>query len=88
MGYLHHILSRDSIELINRVYCAQKRRPVKDDWYLTIQTDLADLDIDLSEDQIKSMNKLYYVFFYISLLYRLARPSFNIQSHKRRFKSL
>ena len=31
LGYLHHILTRNSTELINRVYCAQKRRPVRYD---------------------------------------------------------
>ena len=60
LGYLHHILKRDDNELINRVYCAQKRRPVKDDWYLTVQKDLIDLDIDLSDNQIKNMTKIKF----------------------------
>ena len=63
LGYFHHILTRDSSELINRVYCAQKRRPVKDDWYLTVQKDLADLHIDLSDDQIKNMTKIQFKLY-------------------------
>ena len=37
---------RNNDELISRVYCAQKRKPVKDNWYLTVQNDLKELSIN------------------------------------------
>ena len=60
VNYLYSILTRNESELINRVYKAQKRRPIKDDWYVTVQQDLKDLSIDLTEEQIKSMSKQKY----------------------------
>ena len=57
INYLHNILSKSENELINHVYLAQKRRPIKDDWFLTVQKDLNDLNIELSENEIKAMKK-------------------------------
>ena len=40
LSYLRNILKRNNNELIKRVYDAQKRRPVKDDWFVTVSDDL------------------------------------------------
>ena len=45
--YLHHILTRNSNELIRRVYEAQKSAPVKDDWILQVKEDLKEFKIDI-----------------------------------------
>ena len=39
LSYLKHILSRNDHELISKVYKAQKRKPAKHDWFLTITND-------------------------------------------------
>ena len=51
--YLHHILTRNTKELISRVYFAQKRCPSKNDWYLTVESDKKETGIQLSDDEIK-----------------------------------
>ena len=57
LSYLHHILTRDENELIRRIYDAQKRKPINDDWYITITGDREDLKMNLDDDQIKIMKK-------------------------------
>ena len=59
-SYLHHILTREKSELISKIYYAQKRRPVKDDWAKTTSEDLNDLKINLSDEEIRSMSKLNF----------------------------
>ena len=57
ISYLHHLLSRNEDELIHKVYMAQKRKPVKGDWALTVLQDLIDINFDISEKQIKLTRK-------------------------------
>ena len=57
LTYLRNILSRDKNELISRVYFGQKRKPLKDDWYLTVKNDLEELNIQLSENELIRMPK-------------------------------
>ena len=57
LAYLRNILNKDKNELISRVYFAQKRKPLKDDWYLTVKNDLEELDIQLSENELIRMPK-------------------------------
>ena len=57
LNYLHHILTRKKSELISRVYYAQKRKPATDDWVITVQNDLKEVAIDLSESEISKMTK-------------------------------
>ena len=47
--YHHNIVSRDTSELVHRVYSAQKRDPLKQDWYSLLQKDF-DLIGGPSED--------------------------------------
>ena len=53
--YLHHILNRSSTELIRKIYEAQKRAPVKDDWVELVEQDLRDLEINM--ENLKSVKK-------------------------------
>ena len=55
--YLHHILSRGKEELIRKIYEAQKRKPVKNDWINIIKRDCEELKITYNESQIISLNK-------------------------------
>ena len=55
--YLHHILSRSNEELIRKVFEAQKRKTVKNDWVNIIKRDCADVKITFSESQIMSLKK-------------------------------
>ena len=51
--YLHHLLTRDKSELISKVYFAQLRKPLKDDWATTVMKDCKDLTIN--PETIKDM---------------------------------
>ena len=57
LSYLHHILTRKDTELIKKVYIAQKRKPVKDDWFLTIKKDMDDINLNLSDAEIGEFKK-------------------------------
>ena len=55
--YLYHILNRKSTELIRKVYEAQKRAPVKDDWVEQVENDLKELEINLGHLKNVKKNK-------------------------------
>ena len=55
--FYHYILNEDSETLINKFYKLQARKPVKNDWSLTISENLKELKIPLTENQIQSMSK-------------------------------
>ena len=57
ISYLHHLLTRDKSELISRVFYAQQRKPVKNDWVLSVQNDMQDINLNLSQSSIASMKK-------------------------------
>ena len=57
LSYLHNILNRKKSELISKIFYAQKRRPVKDDWAETIKKDIEDIELNLSEENIRLMKK-------------------------------
>ena len=52
---MHHILSRGKEELIRKIYEAQKRKPVKNDWINIIKRDCEELKITYNESQISSL---------------------------------
>ena len=54
---MHHILSRGKEELIRKIYEAQKRKPVKNDWINIIKRDCEELKITYNESQISSLKK-------------------------------
>ena len=57
LNYFHHIITRDTNELISRVYVAQKRRPVKDDWVLTVKKDKLALGIKENDNVLNKYSK-------------------------------
>ena len=55
--FLHYILSRPETDLLYRVFQAQDKQPVKNDWALQIKKDLTDLGLELSHTEIKLKSK-------------------------------
>ena len=55
--YLHHILSVSENELIFKVYSAQKEQPLKGDWVLKVGEDMAQIELKMEENEIKSKSK-------------------------------
>ena len=55
--FLHYILSEDQDSLIYRCYRAQRKNPSRNDWSVTVENDLEDLGITLTNEEIKSMKK-------------------------------
>ena len=55
--YLHHILKRNEDELINKFYKAQKLKPSKNDWVMTIEEDKKYLGIIMEDNDIKKLSK-------------------------------
>ena len=50
-------MTRSDKELIKKIYNAQKEKPIKDDWYLTVQKDKEYLNMSVSDNEIKSLRK-------------------------------
>ena len=55
--YIWHILHSDKKELLNKFYSAQKLESSKDDWVEQITKDKMDLNIQLSDENIKLMSQ-------------------------------
>ena len=56
--YLYYILTRDKTDLVSKVYFAQKRNPVKNDWSEEVKNDLKIMGLNhYSEEEIKGMKK-------------------------------
>ena len=55
--YLHHILSRDGIELIHRVYIAQSENPSDGDFLQLVNNYFCLIGKTLDEAKIRSFNK-------------------------------
>ena len=55
--YLWHILHVDKKELLNKFYSAQKLESSKDNWVKNIPKDKMDLNIQLSDENIKLMSQ-------------------------------
>ena len=61
--YYWHLLQRDPSELTVKVLNAQKLDTEKNDWYELIQNDKKELDINLSDDQIRQFLKTKFKQF-------------------------
>ena len=55
--YLHDILGVSENELIHKVYSALKKQPLKCDWVLKVGEDMAKIDLNMEENEIKSKSK-------------------------------
>ena len=56
MMFYHYILNEDSESLIHKFYKLQAKKPVKNDWSLTIKDNLESLKISLTEDKIQKLS--------------------------------
>ena len=57
LNYLHHLITRNSNELISKIYFAQLRKPGKNDWAGIVDKDKFEVKLDLSNIQIRGMKK-------------------------------
>ena len=55
--FLHYILKEDKNSLISKVFWAQVRKPIKNDWAILIREDLNELNIMESFEQIEKYSK-------------------------------
>ena len=53
INYLHYLVRLGENDMLSKVFKAQWKYPVRDDWTTTVQKDLKDFDISLSIDEIK-----------------------------------
>jgi hypothetical protein len=53
INYLHYLVRLGENDMLSKVFKAQWKYPVRDDWTTTVQQDLKDFDISLSIDEIK-----------------------------------
>ena len=58
--FYHYVLNEDSESLIYKFYKLQARKPVKNDWSLTVRENLDELKITLTENQIQNMSKIRF----------------------------
>ena len=55
--FLHYILNRNKSSLISRVFWAQVKKPVSNDWVLIVKEDLEDLEIEEDLEDIANVSK-------------------------------
>ena len=55
--YLHYLLRLKESEMLFKVFQAQLKYPVRDDWTITVKQDLEDLRINLSFEEIKGKSE-------------------------------
>ena len=53
--YLHTIITRHNDELIKKIYRAMKYDPVKGEWIHLVQSDMRDIDLNMSDDLITTI---------------------------------
>ena len=60
MNFLHYILKLDKSELLSKFYYSQKYNPSNNDWTNRIKKDMDILNINITEEDIKSHNKIKF----------------------------
>ena len=55
--FLQYIVSREKEELISRIFWAQAKKSVKNDWSLTVKQVLEDFGINYSFEEIQGFSK-------------------------------
>ena len=58
--YLKEIIDRPDNEIINKVYKCQRAKPDPEDWCNSIDQDLKDIELQISDETTKSMSALDY----------------------------
>ena len=54
---MRYILKEEETSVISKVFDAQRKKPLKDDWCTTVMEDLEDLKLNLNFDEIKKMSE-------------------------------
>ena len=60
MMYYWHILHLDESELVYKFYLAQSLRPSKNDWVLQIAQDKKDLNMEISDQDVRKMSEMKF----------------------------
>ena len=55
--YLHYLLTLDQSQQLYRIFDAQRRSPVTNDWYIQVKADLEEFGLAMEDDEISSMKK-------------------------------
>ena len=55
--FLKYNVSQEASELIKKILLAQVESPLKNNWWLDVESDLASFNINMSLEEIKSMEK-------------------------------
>ena len=55
--YLHYLLTLDQSQLLYKIFDAQRRSPVKNDWYIRVKSDLEEFGLIMDDDEIKIIKK-------------------------------
>ena len=61
--FLHYILNEDVCSLIHRVFDAQKSNPSRNDWTVTVEKDLEELDNVLDLEEIQTLTSFQFKNF-------------------------
>lgn len=61
--FLHYILNEKTESLIHQCFDAQKAKPCRNDWILTVQEDLEELEIMLEFDEIRELSSFQFKSF-------------------------
>ena len=89
MMFLWHILSRNKDELLFKFYTAQKLAPSIHDWVHQIDKDKEELNLELSDEEIRSMTKQQFKKLLKQKIEKLARGFLkNIQNFHSKTKNL
>ena len=60
MLFYWHILHLEENELLFRFLAAQKLRPSKNDWILEVNKNMDEIDLKMSEEEVKNMSKIKF----------------------------
>ena len=55
--FLKYNVSQEASELIKKILLAQVESPLKNNWWLDVKSDLASFNINMSLEEVKSMEK-------------------------------
>ena len=87
--YNWHILHVEESELLFKFYSAQQLKPGKNDWVRQIEKDKNELNISLSDQEVKKMTKLKFKQIVMQKINVLAAKHFTeIQSKQQKTKHL
>ena len=55
--YLHYLLNRNENDVLSKFLTAQIENPKKNDWYIDVEKDLKDFNINISLQELTKMSK-------------------------------